>query len=60
LFRWGQRVKPPSLSDEEQTQVQQHTINMVAGRVPVVAGQFGGNNTHNYVIKLNLFDPTGG
>jgi 4-hydroxy-tetrahydrodipicolinate synthase len=55
----GTTGEATSLSDEEQTQVQQHTINVVAGRVPIVAGQFGGNNTAQLCEKLTLFDPTG-
>jgi len=55
----GTTGETTSLSDDEQMQVQSHTINVVNGRVPIVAGQFGGNNTAQLCEKLNLFDPTG-
>jgi len=55
----GTTGEATSLSDDEQTKVQAHTINIVAGRVPIVAGQFGGNNTQQLCEKLNLLDPTG-
>jgi len=55
----GTTGEATSLSDDEQMQVQSHTINITAGRVPIVAGQFGGNNTAQLCEKLNLFDPTG-
>jgi 4-hydroxy-tetrahydrodipicolinate synthase len=55
----GTTGETTSLSDEEQVKVQAHTISVVAGRVPIVAGQFGGNNTTQLVEKLIAFDPTG-
>ena len=55
----GTTGEATSLSDEEQTKVQAHTITITAGRVPIVAGQFGGNNTAQLCEKLNLLDPTG-
>jgi 4-hydroxy-tetrahydrodipicolinate synthase len=55
----GTTGEATSLSDDEQIKVQAHTINITAGRVPIVAGQFGGNNTAQLCEKLNLLDPTG-
>jgi 4-hydroxy-tetrahydrodipicolinate synthase len=55
----GTTGEATSLSDDEQMKVQAHTINITAGRVPIVAGQFGGNNTAQLCEKLNLLDPTG-
>ena len=55
----GTTGETTSLSEEEQQQVQTHTMSVVAGRVPIVAGQFGGNNTAQLVEKLTMFDPTG-
>src|SRR5215510_2493699 len=55
----GTTGEATSLSDEEQRQVQSHTIKIVNGRVPVVAGQFGGNNTAQVCEKLKAFDTNG-
>src|SRR6188768_2636173 len=55
----GTTGEATSLSDDEQMKVQAHTIDITAGRVPIVAGQFGGNNTAQLCEKLNLLDPTG-
>lgn len=55
----GTTGETTSLSDDEQQQVQTHTLSVVAGRVPIVAGQFGGNNTAQLVEKLTMFDPNG-
>jgi 4-hydroxy-tetrahydrodipicolinate synthase len=55
----GTTGETTSLSESEQQLVQSHTIEVVAGRVPIVAGQFGGNNTAQLVEKLTAFDPTG-
>ncbi|HJW31294.1 MAG TPA: 4-hydroxy-tetrahydrodipicolinate synthase [Saprospiraceae bacterium] len=55
----GTTGEATSLSDEEQQQVLAHTIKTVAGRVPIVAGQFGGNNTALQCEKLKAFDPAG-
>lgn len=55
----GTTGEASSLSDEEQTAVIRHTVRIVAGRVPVVAGQFGGNNTEQVCEKLKSFDATG-
>jgi 4-hydroxy-tetrahydrodipicolinate synthase len=55
----GTTGEATSLSDDEQSAVIRHTIKTVAGRVPIVAGQFGGNNTAQVCEKLKAFDPTG-
>ena len=55
----GTTGEATSLSDEEQLAVIKHTIEIVAGRVPIVAGHFGGNNTSLLCQKLSAFDPTG-
>ncbi len=55
----GTTGEATSLSDQEQEQVVRHIISVVANRVPVVAGHFGGNNTAQLVDKLKSFDPSG-
>ncbi|HEY3387900.1 MAG TPA: 4-hydroxy-tetrahydrodipicolinate synthase [Saprospiraceae bacterium] len=55
----GTTGEATSLSDDEQSAVLRHTIKVVAKRIPVVAGQFGGNNTAQVCEKLKAFDPTG-
>ncbi|HZV70437.1 MAG TPA: 4-hydroxy-tetrahydrodipicolinate synthase [Saprospiraceae bacterium] len=55
----GTTGEATSLSDDEQTSVIKHTLEAVAGRVPIVAGQFGGNNTAQLCEKLSSFDTTG-
>jgi 4-hydroxy-tetrahydrodipicolinate synthase len=55
----GTTGEATSLSDVEQTEVIKHTIDVVAGRVPIVAGQFGGNNTAQVCEKLRSFDAWG-
>lgn len=55
----GTTGEATSLSDAEQAKVIEHTIEVVAGRVPIVAGHFGGNNTAQVCEKLRGFDPTG-
>ncbi len=55
----GTTGEATGLSDAEQTAVLWHTAEMVAGRVPIVAGQFGGNNTLQLCEKLNSFNTKG-
>lgn len=55
----GTTGEASSLSDEEQEAVIRHTIKVVDGRVPVVAGHFGGNNTAQLCERLRAFDATG-
>jgi 4-hydroxy-tetrahydrodipicolinate synthase len=51
----GTTGEATSLSEEEQVRVVTHTVQVVAGRIPVVAGQFGGNNTDQLCEKLHAF-----
>lgn len=55
----GTTGEATSLLDVEQDAVLRHTIDVVADRVPVVAGHFGGNNTAQVCEKLQSFDATG-
>ncbi len=55
----GTTGEATSLSEEEQSAVIRHTVQVVAGRVPIVAGHFGGNNTAQVCEKLRAFDATG-
>src|SRR5687768_6841561 len=55
----GTTGEATSLSDIEQKAVIRHTIEVVNGRIPIIAGQFGGNNTDQLREKLASFDPTG-
>ncbi|MBP7239968.1 MAG: dihydrodipicolinate synthase family protein, partial [Saprospiraceae bacterium] len=55
----GTTGEATSLSDAEQNEVIQYTVAKVAGRVPVVAGHFGGNNTAQVCEKLKSFNHTG-
>jgi 4-hydroxy-tetrahydrodipicolinate synthase len=55
----GTTGEATSLSDEEQNAVLRHTIHVVNNRIPVVAGQFGGNNTVQVCEKLKSFETFG-
>jgi 4-hydroxy-tetrahydrodipicolinate synthase len=55
----GTTGEATSLSEAEQVAVVRHTVEKVAGRIPVVAGQFGGNNTSQVCEKLKSFNTTG-
>lgn len=55
----GTTGEATSLSDIEQKAVLRHTIEVVNERVPIIAGQFGGNNTDLLREKISTFDPTG-
>ncbi len=55
----GTTGEASSLSDDEQDRVIKHTVEIVNGRVPIVAGHFGGNNTAQLCEKLKAFDATG-
>ncbi len=55
----GTTGEATSLTDEEQKTIIKHTVEVVAGRVPIVAGHFGGNNTALLCEKLASFDTTG-
>jgi 4-hydroxy-tetrahydrodipicolinate synthase len=55
----GTTGEATSLSDNEQLAVLRHTIEVVNNRIPIIAGQFGGNNTAQLKEKLASFDATG-
>jgi len=55
----GTTGEATSLTDMEHKAVIRHTIEVVAGRVPIVAGHFGGNNTLQLCERLSSFDTTG-
>lgn len=55
----GTTGEATSLSDEEQTSIIKHTVEVTDGKVPIVAGQFGGNNTAQVCEKLKSFDAKG-
>lgn len=55
----GTTGEATSLSDAEQEQVIRHAVQAVAGRVPVVAGHFGGHQTEVLCEKLRAFNPEG-
>jgi 4-hydroxy-tetrahydrodipicolinate synthase len=55
----GTTGEATSLTDAEQAEVIRHTIEVVAGRVPIIAGHFGGNNTKQLCEKLSAFDSAG-
>jgi len=55
----GTTGEATSLSDAEQNEVIRHTVTHVAGRVPIVAGHFGGNNTAQVCEKLKSFNHNG-
>jgi len=55
----GTTGEATSLTDQEQSAVIKFTVETVAGRVPIVAGHFGGNNTTQLCEKLSSFDTTG-
>jgi 4-hydroxy-tetrahydrodipicolinate synthase len=55
----GTTGEATSLSDAEQENVIRHTIELVAGRVPIVAGHFGGNHTVQLCEKLKSFQSDG-
>lgn len=55
----GTTGEATSLSEIEQKAIIRHTVEVVKKRVPVVAGQFGGNNTELLREKLAHFDAEG-
>ncbi len=55
----GTTGESTSLSDVEQKDIIRHTIDVVNQRVPVIAGHFGGNNTHQLRERLSTFEATG-
>ena len=55
----GTTGEATSLSDPEQNDVIRFTVAKVAGRIPVVAGHFGGNTTAQVCEKLKAFNHNG-
>ena len=55
----GSTGEASTLSTKESLEVVQHTIKINAGRVPVVVGMFGHNDTAALVHKINSFDFSG-
>ncbi|MBV6439460.1 MAG: 4-hydroxy-tetrahydrodipicolinate synthase [Haliscomenobacteraceae bacterium CHB4] len=56
LVSLGTTGESVTLSDDEQRQVLDFTIKVNRGRLPLVAGVFGGNNTAAMVEKIQNFD----
>ena len=56
LVSLGTTGESVTLSDEEHRQVLDFTIKINRGRLPVVAGVFGGNNTAELVRKISGFN----
>lgn len=56
LVSLGTTGESVTLSDDEQRQVLDFTIKINRGRLPLVAGVFGGNNTAALVEKINNFN----
>jgi len=59
LVALGTTGEDATLTTAESLQVLQHIIKVNNGRVPIVAGMFGGNNTASLVQKIKTFDFTG-
>ena len=59
LVSLGTTGEDATLNKAESIEVLQYTIKVNNGRVPLVAGNFGGNNTAALVDKLKGFDFTG-
>jgi len=56
LVALGTTGEDITLSDKESLSVLKHIIKVNKGRLPVVAGMFGGNNTADLVKKIETFD----
>jgi len=59
LVALGTTGEDATLTEAESLQVLQHIIKVNNGRLPIVAGMFGGNNTAALVHKIKGFDFTG-
>lgn len=55
----GTTGENPTLSKDEKRAVLDFTIEFVNGRIPIVAGNFGGNNTNAICDYIDKFDFTG-
>ena len=56
LVMLGSTGETATLNAEESRNILTHTINTVEGRVPIVAGNFAGNNTLEIVKSISAFD----
>ena len=56
LVMLGSTGETATLNAEESRNILTHTINTVEGRVPIVAGNFAGNNTLEIVKSISEFD----
>lgn len=52
----GTTAETSTLSEKEQKQIIEKTLQVNRGRVPVVLGNFGGNNTQALLDKFDRFD----
>lgn len=59
LVSLGTTGEPITLSGDECRTVFAHTLKIVAGRIPVIAGLFGGNNTAAVVERFKEYDLRG-
>lgn len=59
LLPLGSTGESNTISESEGIEVLRFTLQQAAGRVPVVAGFFGGNDTASLVRKLDRIDLTG-
>ena len=55
----GTTGESPTLSNDEKRAILDFTIEFVNGRTPIVAGNFGGNNTQAVCDYIDQFDFTG-
>jgi 4-hydroxy-tetrahydrodipicolinate synthase len=55
----GSTGETATLDEKESRQILDHVINHVKGRVPIVAGNFGSNNTKDICRYIRDFDFTG-
>ncbi len=59
IISLGTTGESTSLTDDEQNAILKHTIEVVNNTVPIIAGNFGGNNTEALKQKLSSFDSKG-
>jgi 4-hydroxy-tetrahydrodipicolinate synthase len=59
LVMLGSTGETATLNEKESRKILDYTIDKVAGRKPIVAGNFGGNNTKELVRKIISYDFTG-
>jgi 4-hydroxy-tetrahydrodipicolinate synthase len=59
LVMLGSTGETATLNDAESRKILDYTIEKVAGRKPIVAGNFGGNNTKELVSKIKNYNFSG-